>query len=105
MVVINRRCILLAVINEYYLLDSISAPKTAVDGCEEGPANDKAHIQLTKCFALSDFWWGSLSPARSGPSARGARRVYMIKEESCKLQASSIKKIQPEVVWITLRKI
>jgi hypothetical protein len=112
MVVINRRCILLAVINEYYLLDSISAPKTAVDGCEEGPANDKAHIQLTKCFALSDFWWGSLSPARSGPSARGARRVYMIKKiqpqvESYKLQVTSgkLQAIQPVVVWISLIKI
>jgi len=68
-------------------------------------ANDKAYIQLTKCFALSDFWWGSLSPARSGPSARGARRVYMIKATSYKRQASSVKEIQPEVVWITLRKI
>ena len=67
----------------------ISAPKTAVDGCEEGPANDKAHSPLTKCFALSDFGWGSLSPARSGPSARGARRVYMIKASSFKRQASS----------------
>jgi len=45
-----------------------------------GPANDKAHIPLTKCFALSDFGWGSLSPARSVLSARGARRVYMIKK-------------------------
>jgi len=44
------------------------------------PANDKAHIPLTKCFALSDFGWGSLSPARSVLSARGARRVYMIKK-------------------------
>ena len=85
-----------------------------------GPANDKAHIPLTKCYALSDFGWGSLSPARSGPSARGARRVYMIKKiqpvvekkiqpeveaTSAKPQASSVKEIQPEVVWITLRKI
>ena len=54
-----------------YLLDSISAPKTAVDGCEEVPANDKAHIPLTKCFALSDFGWGSLSPALPGPQATG----------------------------------
>jgi len=83
-----------------------------------GPANDKAHIPLTKCFALSDFGWGSLSPARSVLSARGARRVYMIKKiqpvvekkiqlevVSYKRQAASIKKIQPVVVWITLRKI
>jgi len=59
-----------------------------------GPANDKAHIPLTKCFALSDFGWGSLSPARSVLSARGARRVYMIKKierqaASGKLQAAS----------------
>jgi len=47
----------------------------------------------------------ALAQLRSSPSAEGAQRVYMIKEESCKLQASSIKKIQPEVVWITLRKI
>ena len=59
----------------------------------DGPANDNAHIPLTKCFALSDFGWGSLSPARSGPSARGARRVYMIK----KIQPVVEKKIQPEV--------
>ena len=39
----------------------------------------KAHIPLTKCFALSDFGWGSLSPALPGPKARGQRRVYMIK--------------------------
>jgi len=57
----------------------ISAPKTAVDGCEERPANDKAHIPLTKCFALSDFGWGSLSPALPGPQATGWRWVYMIK--------------------------
>jgi len=56
-----------------------------------GPANDKAHIPLTKCFALSDFGWGSLSPARSVLSARGARRVYMIKAPSLKQQASSSK--------------
>jgi len=57
------------------------------------PTNDKAHIQLTKCFALSDFWWGSLSPALPGPSARGQRRVYMIK----KIQPVVEKKIQLEV--------
>ena len=67
--------------------------RSVVSGLCIGPANDKAHIQLTKCFALSDFWWGSLSPARSGPSARGARRVYMIK----KIQPVVEKKIQPEV--------
>jgi len=54
-----------------------------------GPANDKAHIPLTKCFALSDFGWGSLSPARSVLSARGARRVYMIKK--IERQAASFK--------------
>jgi len=53
-----------------------------------GPANDKAHIPLTKCFALSDFGWGSLSPARSVLSARGARRVYRIKAASFKQQAT-----------------
>jgi len=51
-------------------------------------ANDKAHIPLTKCFALSDFGWGSLSPTRSSLSARGARRVYMIKASSLKQQAT-----------------
>ena len=79
MVVINRRCILLAVINEYYLLGPmlIISPKILEEGTLD-PANDKAYIQLTKCFALSDFWWDSLSPTRSSLSARGARRVYMI---------------------------
>ena len=39
----------------------------------------------------------ALAQLRSSPSAEGAQRVYMIKEESCKLQTSSIKKIQPVV--------
>jgi hypothetical protein len=55
-----------------------------------GPANnEKVHIPLTKCFALSDFGWGSLCPACSGPQATGARWVYMIKK---KLQAASSKR-------------
>ena len=47
---------------------------------------EKAHIPLTKCFALSDFGWGSLCSALPGPQATGWRWVYMIK------------KIQPVVV-------
>ena len=38
----------------------------------------KAHIPLTKCFALSDFGWGSLCSALPSPKARGQRWVYMI---------------------------
>jgi hypothetical protein len=38
----------------------------------------KAHIPLTKCFALSDFGWGSLCSALPGPQATGQRWVYMI---------------------------
>jgi len=51
----------------------------------------KAHIPLTKCFALSDFGWGSLCSALPGPEARGQRWVYMIKKEkrNIKRQASS----------------
>ena len=41
----------------------------------------KAHIPLTKCFALSDFGWGSLCSALPGPKARGQRWVYMIKKK------------------------
>jgi len=47
----------------------------------------------------------ALAQLRSSPSAEGAQRVYMIKDKSYKRQASSVKEIQPEVVWITLRKI
>jgi hypothetical protein len=31
----------------------------------------KVHIPLTKCFALSDFGWGSLCSALPGPEAKG----------------------------------
>jgi len=54
-----------------------------------GPANDKAHIPLTKCFALSDFGWGSLCSALPGPEAKGQRWVYMIKK--IERQAASFK--------------
>jgi len=47
----------------------------------------KAHIPLTKCFALSDFGWGSLCSALPGPEAKGQRWVYMIKAPSFKQQA------------------
>jgi hypothetical protein len=53
----------------------------------------KAHIQLTKCFALSNFWWGSLCSTLPGPQATGQRWVYMIK----KIQLEVVKKIQPVV--------
>jgi len=53
----------------------------------------KVHIPLTKCFALSDFGWGSLCTALPGPQATGRRCVYMIK----KIQPVVEKKIQPEV--------
>jgi len=51
----------------------------------------KAHIPLTKCFALSDFGWSSLCSALPGPEAKGQRWVYMIKKEisSAKPQAAS----------------
>jgi len=39
------------------------------------------------------------------PRPGGSAGFIMIKNKSYKRQASSVKEIQPEVVWITLRKI
>jgi len=65
--------------------------KSASMVLDQGSEFEKAHIPLTKCFALSDFGWGSLCSACSGPQATGARWVYMIKKEkrNIKRQAAS----------------
>jgi len=76
--------------------------KSASMVLDQGSEFEKAHIPLTKCFALSDFGWGSLCSALPGPKARGQRWVYMIvqfrmilsfilKKRSKKRQASSSK--------------
>jgi len=50
----------------------------------------KAHIPLTKCFALSDFGWGSLCSALPGPQATG-RAGFMIKKIQPQVEATSAK--------------
>ena len=46
----------------------ISAERLQKFWCEERVLlMKKAHIPLTKCFALSDFGWGSLCSALPGP--------------------------------------
>ena len=39
----------------------------------------KAHIPLTKCFALSDFGWGNAFTQRCQVPRPGGSAVYMIK--------------------------
>ena len=76
-----------------HLVDSISASMLAIDCVKRVLLMKKAHIPLIKCFALSDFGWGSLCSTLPSPQATGQRWVYMIK----KIQPEVVKKIQPVV--------
>ena len=55
----------------------------------DGPANDKAHIPLTKCFALSDFGGAALAQRVQVPRPGERAGFIMINVTSDKPQAGA----------------